>query len=498
MSNFALLTRIVALAVAALGWPQPVFVSLALFSLLCVPRRRLVLGLAVLAFALAAWERALLPGAPGALALLLALAAPRVLHMNGLDRYFVAQERPGTPVNSHHFVETKEPLDRPTLSRAIASFQSEVAIAHSFVHEAFLGVERFRAWHPLFGRPLRWLDRPLVPQDLDARFDLAREPPFRVLHATREGGFVLVLTVHHSAADGTAGFLLLGRLLQRYEELRARVPAKPLPRDPAPMRFRDLLAPRGKRWLLSMIRRHVHPAAKLGIQNASLLDDERPQPTTSRHVLLSLPKERWEALKVEGTARGLTRNDLLLAAALRAADAWRRARSKPDRAFRVLFPMDLRPLLKLAPCPQNFVGVVRSDFTIDEVRSEELPRRIQERVRSAIAIDEAIETPTNLGVLAALLPPWVFRRVIRSFDDDPSSFFFSLLWSNIRIPADLALPPATERVWVRGSLARQPGFGVVVADDGKQLNVALEYLTPLASEEGVRDYGSRFLAELSS
>src|SRR5581483_95468 len=111
-----------------------------------------------------------------------------------------------------------------------------------------------------------------------------------------------------------------------------------------------------------------------------------------------------------------------------------------------LFPIDLRPLLGLEPCVQNFVGVVRADFSIEEVRSAELARRVQERVQEAKSLEEAIETPVNLGVLSALLPPWAFRIALRSFDDDARSFFFSLLWSNVRIPPELRLPPGTERV----------------------------------------------------
>jgi len=498
---FAFVTRVATLALLALAWPHAAFVAVFAIELLRVPRRRLLLEVAALGFALAWFERSFVPGWVALAALGFSPFAPRILRMNGIDRYFVAQERPGTPMNSHHFVEVSEAFDRPSLARAAAAFQSDVAIARSYVHEAFLGVERFVAWHPLFGRPLRFLERPLEPGDLDARFDLAREPPFRVLHARREGGFVLVLTVHHSAADGTAGFLLLHCLLQRYEEQRTRTPRKALPEGAVSRqgrRFRELLAPRGVGFLIRMIRRHVRPLDKLGVENASLLDDEKPQPTSSRHHVVHVPWDRWESLKERAQERGLTRNDVLLAAALRAADAWRRARNKPDRPFRVLFPIDLRALLGLASCVQNFVGVVRSDFTIDEVRSAELPLRVKERVQESKSLEEAIETPVNLGFLSVVLPPWAFRIALRSFDDDPRSFFFSLLWSNIRIPQDLPLPPGTERVWIRGSLARQPGFGVVLSADGKQLNVALEYLTPLASEEGVRDYGARFLGEVSS
>src|SRR5581483_6605107 len=354
VSFFALLARVAALALIALSWPLAwprwPFAALGALAPLRVPTRRLVLETLVLFLVLALVARSATP-LWGALGCLIAAGlAPRRLRMNGVDRYFVAQERRGTPMNSHHFVETKEPLDRPLLARAVAAFQRDVPIAQSYVHEAFLGVERFLSWSPLFGRTLRWLDRPLRPEDLDAPFDLLRGPPFRVLHAMREGGgFVLVLTVHHSAADGTAGFLLLARLLQRYDELRTGRREERFAKDPPARRFRELLRPRGWRWIFSMIRRHVRPLDKLGVENASLLDDEKPQPYSSRHVLLAVPGARFEELKAEGAAQGLTRNDLLLAAALRAADAWRQARSRPDRPFRVLFPIDLRPLLGLEP-----------------------------------------------------------------------------------------------------------------------------------------------------
>lgn len=240
---------------------------------------------------------------------------------------------------------------------------------------------------------------------------------------------------------------------------------------------------------------------KVGVQNASLLDDETPQPTTSRHELAAIPQDRWESLRTVSAARGLSRNDLLVTAALRAAVSWRASRGKPERAFRVLFPVDLRAALSLPVCYQNFVGVIRSDFSAaDAARAPDaLARLVSERVREGRTLEEAIETPTNLGFLSAVLPPWAFRTALRTFDADPRSFFFSFLWSNIRVP-ELTAPPGLtiERVWIRGSLTRQPGFGLVVTADGRQVNVALEYLVPLASAEGVRDYRDRFLAELAA
>ncbi|MEZ0230716.1 MAG: hypothetical protein ACAI25_18990, partial [Planctomycetota bacterium] len=286
MTFFALLCRAAAAALVVLGYPSWVFVALGVFGLLLVPRKRNLVLIALALAGLAVWTRSFGPGAVALGALVATLFAQRILCMNGVDRYFVAQDRPGTPMNRHLFVEVKEPLERPQLTRAVSAFQRDIPIARSFVHEGWLGVERFVSWNPLFGRPLRWLDRPLVPEDLDAPIDLLREPPFRVLHTRREGGgHVLVLTVHHSAADGTAGFLLLQRLLQRYDEHRHSKPEQTFPKDPPARRLRDLLRPRGLRWIGAMTRRHVKPMDKVGVQNASLLDDEAPRPYSSRHLL---------------------------------------------------------------------------------------------------------------------------------------------------------------------------------------------------------------------
>ncbi|MCO5165348.1 MAG: hypothetical protein M9894_03145 [Planctomycetes bacterium] len=488
-------------AAAAGAGPALVAGAWGALSLLRVPRARLALEV-LLAAALGA---ALAPGWPWAAAALLAalwpLLAPEVgvYALNGMDRYFVAQDYPGARINSHHVVDTAAPPDHDALVRALGALMEEAPIARSFVREAALGAERFFTARP-FVDPAALVERraaPLEAEDgwaaLDAAFDLARRPPLRVVHAPREGGgHRLVLTAHHSAVDGTGGFLLLDRLLRHL----AGGPVEPFV-DPGARRLRDALRVHGLGWLLRMIRRHVRPLDKVGVRNASLLDQEDARPAGSRHRLAEVPPDDWRALGARAAAAGVTRNDLLLAALLRAADGWRRARGKDDRPFRVLLPTDLRATLGLPPRTfQNVVGVVRADFGPAEVRAPDLPAIVSARVKAGRALDDAVEAPVNLGVVSALLPPWLFRRALRAFDADARSFFFSLLWSNIRVPPDLARPPGTEAIWVRGSLVRQPGVGVVLVNDGGRANLAFEYLVPLASEAGVADLEARLLAEV--
>jgi hypothetical protein len=104
----------------------------------------------------------------------------------------------------------------------------------------------------------------------------------------------------------------------------------------------------------------------------------------------------------------------------------------------------------------------------------------------------------NLGVLSALLPPWLLRRALRKLDADANSFFFTFLYSAMRTPANLRMPEGTitERVLVRGSMGRRPGFGVVLTQFGERLTLVLEYAHPLVTDDSATAYGQRFLQEL--
>ncbi|MBI4508342.1 MAG: hypothetical protein HY698_01820 [Deltaproteobacteria bacterium] len=508
---FCLGTRAAGLAVAwlgarhgGLGW---IIAMVGAWSLLRVPRRRLLLELAALALLAAAlWPEGGLAVAASGAALLIGLAAPesRALPLNALDRFFVAQDYPGTPMNSHHFVDTRAPIDRAALERALAALMAEVPMLRSFVREAVLGVERFVARKPWISAAslISWSDEPLEARDsamLDAHIDLARSPPFRVIHAPRvEGGFRLCLTVHHSAVDGEGGLLLLGWLITRYNEAREGRPPSPLALPPDGRRFRILLGRKGLPWLVRAIRRHVRPFGKVGVVRAHLLDDERPQPTHSRHQMETVSPSSWEALKSAAASLGVTRNDLLVAAALRAADRLRSARGNPDRPYRILLPTNLRKELGMPATLGNYVGTVKLEVTPDEVRATSLPQVVSTKVREGRSLDESIETPVHLGVISAIMPPKLLRAALRRLDADPHSFFFSFLWSHMRSPPELPLPVGADtlRILVRGSLARRPGCGLAVTQSVGAVNVVFEYLHPIVSDATARAILQGFLAEL--
>jgi hypothetical protein len=252
-----------------------------------------------------------------------------------------------------------------------------------------------------------------------------------------------------------------------------------------------------------MVLRHVRPGAKVGVIHAAMQDgiedgEASPLSRTTREQSWDVPSDVWGKLKLVADARQRTRNDLLVHAALAAADRWRRARSLPDRDFRMLLPMDLRPLLGLQGALQNYAGSLDVAFGVEEMRQSSFPETLSKRIRDGRRLEEAIEAPVNLGFLSSFLPFAVFRKALQDFDRDPRSFYFSMLFSHMRLHAELAIPSDLElrRFFVRGSLTKTPGFGVVVTTLPGHVHVLVEYLSPMLSEQGAADYMAEFQRQI--
>jgi hypothetical protein len=247
-----------------------------------------------------------------------------------------------------------------------------------------------------------------------------------------------------------------------------------------------------------MIRKHVDPNAKVGVLNASVLEDENAKPEATLRHMMVLEKEGMEALWNAVKAYGTTRNHLYLAASLRAAESWRSERNKPQRPYRLLTPIDLRPLLGEKPGLGNYSGIINLDFTPQEVMGDSLLTLIKEQLKAGRKLEQAIEAPTNLGVVSALLPIRQFRKALREFDADPKSFFFSYGLTAINFPPQMHLPNDVDvqRVWMTGSVTGHPGFGLGPVRDRGRVYLLSAHRAPLLSADGAKDYLRRFKEEL--
>ncbi|RMG15619.1 MAG: hypothetical protein D6731_07960 [Planctomycetota bacterium] len=502
---------LLAAALAAPGhlppWIAAVVAAVSVLALLRVPRRLRACEVALGYLVLATHAPLLLLTLPALASALLCLLAPEadLAPLNGLDRFMIVQEYPGMAVNSHHILDTDRPLDRRALTAAVDSLLRDVPLLRSFVREGPLGAERFAAKRPWVDAHalIAWNEDPRADDGFQEPFALEALPPWRLrVRPLPQGGWRTVLSVHHSLCDGAGQVALFEGLMGRYADFLAGERPRPVPAllRAAP-RLRALLWPRGPRWLWRMIRRHVRPSAKVGVVHASLLDDEGAEPGPVAYRIRS-----YEPAEVEGFWRAAkryraTRNHLYVAASLRAALAWRRARGLPERAFRLLVPAHLRGLFDLDVGLGNCSGVINLDAAPETIDgdSSELLASIARQLRKARDLEEAIEAPLNLGVTSALLPLPLFRRALRDFDADPNSFFFSYGYTAVDFPPGLAYPRDVEvrRMWMLGSPARHPGVGLGPVRDRGRTHMVLGFRRGGLSEEGADDFLRRFDAALA-
>lgn len=421
--------------------------------------------------------------------------------LNGFDRALLAQTYPGRPMTTHHVLDLAAPLDRAALAGAVRALGAEVPALRSVVRETALGFARVPAPPSV---PLEWHD---TPADLDAGdallrpFDLAREAPFRVTHAARRGGgHRLVFTLHHGVTDGAGALLLWDALLRHYDARAGRAVAPAAPIAARGGRLRDLVARGGARLVAALVRANVAGAGRFGLRRASLLEDRAAPTRRLRCLVLDVAPDRWRALGQRARAEGCSRNDLVLAAVLRAASAARRARGAPDETFRVLEPADLRGAMGVGRALQNHLGVVECDVAPAEVDAPDLPRVLAARLREARAPERLLATPFALGALAAALPPPALRALFRWLDGRAGAFMYSFLYSAIRARDGVHLPAgvAVERAYCASTLPEQPGVGFTLTEVGDRVTIAMVYPEPRLSPEGAAALGARLLGALDA
>jgi NRPS condensation-like uncharacterized protein len=507
------------LAVGVAGWswwqaPTRVGLALAIWltiRALCVPQRRLLVEVLLLAAASVGIAEGVGTGVATAFAGLFVLEAiiqrtrleVATQPLVGFDLCHLLLTSPIRPSTTHHFLELSAPLDRAALVRALTELIGDVDRLRTFVREAPLGLERFVARHAWVDPAtlVEWHDVATDPVDtgwFERRIEVSRTPPIRLFHARHPAnGYLLGLTLHHSVADGTGAMMLLDGLLRRYDRARGREVRVPEIPSTGP-RCRRLAWWHGGRAVAAMLRSAARQRT-WRVRSASLLDDESPRPARFRQRLLDVPVSTWQAVVAAAGVRACTPNHFLMAASLRAADAVRRARGLADETFRVVVPSDLRKLFGLPRSLPNYIGTVPLEMTASEVRAPSLPSRVRDRVQAGRAPEAQMRFPIQIGLLG-LLPPAVGRRVLHAFDQDPRTFAFSFLFSHIRVPRELHLPMDNEvvRLWCASSQGRQPAFGVAITTIGERTWALLQYLSPYVADDAVEQFGQELGAQLQA
>jgi NRPS condensation-like uncharacterized protein len=428
----------------------------------------------------------------------------RHLDLNWMDRALIAQTYEGRPMTTHHVVDVEAPFDRALLSEALSLLIGSVPALRSFVRESPLRVARFAApsSSTSLQRIITWSDVALDLGDsgwLQRAFDLSSEEPLRVLHSPRrDGGYQLVFTLHHSVTDGVGAVALLDALLARYRVLDGELVSAPAHFAPSRASLLRLLVRRGARLTAAVLAANLRTAGRFGDRRAALLERVDARAEAMHCLVLDLDAAEWSRLHERAASVGISRNDLLLGTFLRAAASWRRDEGMPEETFRALVPVDLRSELGVGRSLQNHLGVIEADFTPTEVDDASLLARVSERLRAGRAPERALATPVAIALLGALLPPFALRWLFRWLDQRPSSFMYSFLFSQIRLPEGLRFPASVRarRVYCLSGLPRQPGIGLTVTATPGAVTATLAYGVPRLSDEGAKRLMERWILAL--
>lgn len=181
---------------------------------------------------------------------------------------------------------------------------------------------------------------------LDRFIDVTREPVLEVALLQSDAGTTLLFHQHHAVADGRAFLEFLGEFFDALRAAEQGAPQSPLPAELVPRRRqREVVAQRGVARWLAFIGGAFVSLSELAL---AVLRPVRPLPSnegtdysganqTLHHFV---PLSRLEAWRAPRERLGLSTNDLLAGALLRALSMWSGA---PGHTHTLLFPIDVRP-----------------------------------------------------------------------------------------------------------------------------------------------------------
>jgi hypothetical protein len=268
---------------------------------------------------------------------------------------------------------------------------------------------------------------------------LDRNKPLWEMEVVEGDPGAIVVSLHHSIADGVALMQVLLSLCER--------PDRPPPTengDPPPRRAGPLST--------------VAAAARLALL--------RPDPPTVLKSALSGSKQSaWsspmplETLRESARSHGVTVNDLLLAAVTGALRLYLSERGElPTREIRSMVPFNLRPLDVDGPLGNRF-GLVLPSLPVTHAASADRLRRVAERMRS---IKSSGEATAAYAIISAM--GWSAAIVERAL----VSFFArkaSAVTTNVPGPSDLltfaGVPIERVVFWVPQAGAIGLGFSLM-------------------------------------
>ena len=337
---------------------------------------------------------------------------------------------------------------------------------------------------------------------------LDRSPPFRLLLARGPGRDSLILNAHHAAFDGRSCLRLLRLIADRYGVGRPAGPDRTdlyrapsgLPGRPQPpgQQASGTRPPTnqlpGNHSPVRRFRPRVWRTARIASRHAS---SRRPRRAPGYgFALLGWPGV--PAVPPSENEPGVTVNDLLIAALIRAIMRWNASAHRQPGRVRISMPVDVRP-----PGRGDELGNLTRLCTVaaDPLSTAAVTAVVASQTRRAKHQSGPPVSPAQAAVARAPLPTSVKRRLVRlavrclgRLECDTS--LLSNLGNITDAPRFGVLAPA--RMWFSTSAHMPRGLSVGAITVDGQLQLCFRYRNALFDAAAANDFATEYAAALAT
>ncbi len=321
---------------------------------------------------------------------------------------------------------------------------------------------------------------------------LDRSPPFRLLLARGPGRDSLILNAHHAAFDGRSCLRLLSLIADRYDAGRPGGPPGQ-PQPPPETRPPTSQLP-GNQPPARGLRPPARRTARIAPRHAS---GGRPRRAPGYgFALLGWPGVPAAPQPENGP--GVTVNDVLVAALIRAVLQWNASARRRPGCVRISMPADARP-----PGRGHELGNLSRLCTVtaDPLSTATLTEAVAEQTRRAKHQPGPPVSPAQAAVAKTPLPASVKRRVVRlavrclgQLECDTS--LLSNLGNITDAPRFGTLSPV--RMWFSTSAHMPRGLSVgAITVDGR-LHLCFRYRHALFDAAAADDFVAGYAAALAA
>jgi NRPS condensation-like uncharacterized protein len=441
----------------------------------------------------------------------------KYLRLNCMDRTVLAFHEINEPFLIHAFLTLEGEVDPSRLNQAIMSAQMAYPVMRTILRGKYLSITREiqedlgeGVLTVLDGHGDEDYDRQLY-EWVNKPMDLRKGLPLRVLlYRKSDTQSMLVLTFHHSAADGLRAMFFIRKIVEYYNDgnLKDVVPAEDIrlssKGDPL-FRFAQTHRARVKNYYRKILYDVVYRLVLAAITSPSRVYCDRSG--RSRDTFFcnaTIGPEKLSQLEAKAASAGVEVNDILLASSYRMVDIWNRMHGKGSNKVRVMAIVNVSPKGFRQVVSNQMSWISPTTWPKDRADQAKLLKKLRSHTLAA-AMNRIAFSLIYFFYFTTSLPPIVHRQIfrllvlLRTHVDSIFLTNIGIVWPKVGSDEPAITHVGKARIVnITGSppvvTPWRLGFGVNTYN--RTLNVSLTYRPAMFSREKVQQFLDLYIEEV--